>query len=267
MQGSAVAPVGAGLGLVAALRVAYGRGAPAHSRRVGAFERSSVKRQCSMGVALLLTAWAGLAPAQPATSETPQGEYDPENARDILETCAACHGKNGEGGKNGTYPRLAGLKADYIVKQLSAFKARERINIPMYPYATERELPASDVLDVARLLSEIVLPTEMPALDESMSALERLRAAQAVFNVPRVEGNVERGAELYENECGDCHGEEGWGDGDAPQLAGQHTEYLRRQVENFRSGERANEDMEGILDGLDGEDLQDLFAYLASRDD
>ena len=72
---------------------------------------------------------------------------------------------------------------------------------------------------------------------------------------------------MYVNECGNCHGEEGWGDGDAPQLAGQHIEYLRRQVENFRSGERANEDMEGILDGLDDEDLQDLFAYLASRDD
>ena len=226
-----------------------------------------MKRRCGTGVALFLTAWAGLALARQATSESPQWEYDPENARDILETCAACHGKNGEGGKNGTYPRLAGLKAEYIAKQLRAFKARERINIPMYPYATERELPASDVLDIARLLSKIELPTEMPALDESMSALERLRAAQAVFNVPRVEGDVDRGAELYADECGDCHGEEGWGDGDAPQLAGQHTEYLRRQVENFRSGDRVNEDMEGVLDGLDDQDLQDLFAYLASRDD
>jgi cytochrome c553 len=259
--------VWARLGLVAALRVGYGRGAPARSHRSGAIERSPVKRRCGTGVALFLTAWAGFALARQATSEAPPWEYDPENARDILETGAACHGKNGEGGKNGTYPRLAGLKADYIAKHLRAFKARDRANIPMYPYATERELPASDVLDVARLLSEIELPTEMPALEESMSALERLRAAQAVFNVPRVEGDVERGAELYENECGDCHGEDGWGDGDAPQLAGQHTEYLRRQVESFQSDERVNEDMEGILDGLDDESLQDLFAYLASRDD
>ncbi len=226
-----------------------------------------MKRRCGTGVALLLTAWAGLAGAQSATSETPQWEYDPENARDILETCAACHGKNGEGGKNGTYPRLAGLEATYFAEQLRAFKARERINLPMYPYATERELPANDVLDIACLLSEIELPTELPSPDEPMSSLERLRAAQAVYNDPRVEGDVERGAALYADECGDCHGEEGWGDEDAPQLAGQHTEYLRRQVENFRSGERVNEDMEGLLDGLDDPDLQDLFAYLASRDD
>jgi cytochrome c553 len=216
---------------------------------------------------VLLTAWAGLALAQQQTSGEPRWEYDPENAQDILETCAACHGKNGQGGKNGTYPRLAGLDEAYIARQLRAFKARKRINIPMYPYATERELPASDVRDIARLLSQIELPTEMPSPDQPMSALERLRAAQAVFNVPRVEGDVERGAALYEGECADCHGEEGWGDGDVPQLAGQHTEYLRQQIENYRSGERRNEDMEGVLDSLDDDDFQDLFAYLASRDD
>ena len=109
-------------------------------RSAGAIERSSVKRRCGTGVALFLTVGAGLALAGQAASETPQWKYDPENARDILETCAACHGKNGEGGKNGTYPRLAGLKADYIAKQLRAFKARDRVNIPMYPYATEREM-------------------------------------------------------------------------------------------------------------------------------
>ncbi len=232
------------------------------------FERSSVKRRCSVWLVLLLATRAGLALAQQESSAGgSQWKYDPETAQDILDTCAACHGKNGEGGKNGTYPRLAGLEAAYIAKQLRAFKVRERINIPMYPYATERELPPSDVRDIAQLLSQIKLPTEMPSPDEPMSTLERLRAAQAVFNVPRVAGDVERGGELYGEECGDCHGEEGWGEDEAPQLAGQHTNYLRRQIEQFRSGERINEDMDDVLDSLDDEDLQDLFAYLASRDD
>jgi cytochrome c553 len=218
-------------------------------------------------VALFLTLWAGLAAAQQASPGEPAWEYDPENARDILEVCAACHGRNGQGGKEGTYPRLAGLEEEYIAKQLRAFKARERINIAMFPYATERELPETDVRDIARLLSQIELPTEMPSTDEPMDALARLRAAQAVFKVPRVDGDVERGAELYEEECSDCHGEEAWGDGDAPQLAGQYTEYLRRQIDGFRSGTRVNEDMDGVLDPLDDDDLQDLFAYFASRDD
>ncbi len=224
-------------------------------------------RRCLGWVALLLAARAGLALAQQETPAKPAWKYDPENAQEILETCAACHGKNGEGGKDGTYPRLAGLKAEYIAKQLRAFKNRERINIPMYPYATERELPQGDIRDIARLLSEIELPTEMPSPDADMSALERLRAAQAVFNVARVDGDIERGAKLYEDECSDCHGEDAWGEGDAPQLAGQYTAYLRRQIASFRSGERNNDDMDGVFDELDDDDLEDLFAYFASRDD
>jgi cytochrome c553 len=217
--------------------------------------------------ALLLVAAPGLAAAQQVTTANPAWQYDPDNARDVLEVCAACHGRNGAGGKRGTYPRLAGLKAEYIAKQLRAFKARERINIPMYPYARERELPESDIRDIARLFSEIELPTEAPSQDVPMSALERLLAAQAVFNVARVDGDIERGAAFYEEECSDCHGPEGWGEDDAPQLAGQYTEYLRRQIESFKSGERANEDMEDVLDALDAGDLEDIFAFLASRDD
>jgi cytochrome c553 len=229
-------------------------------------ERSSIV--FGLGLMLLMPVCVGSAPAEQGAAVAAAWQYDPENAQEILDTCAACHGKNGAGGKGGEYPRVAGLDEQYIIKQVSAFKARERVNIPMYPYATERELPPDDIRDIARLLSEIELPTRMPKLDESASAYERLLAAQSVFNVPRVEGgNIERGARLFEDECADCHGEEGWGDGEVPQLAGQHTNYLRRQIESFRSGERANEDMEGVFEGIDAQDLEDIFAFLASRDD
>ncbi len=221
-----------------------------------------------LGIGLLLTCCVGPPASAPEKAQqTPGWTYDAENARDILETCATCHGRNGEGGKDGAYPRLAGFDERYIVRQLRAFQTRERVNIPMFPYATERELPPEDARDVARLLSQIELRTEMPSPKADMSALERLLAAQAVFRVPRVDGDVERGAEIYEAECSDCHGEEGWGEDDVPPLAGQHTNYLRRQIRYFRSGERINDDMDGVLDGLDENDLEDLFAYLASRDD
>lgn len=200
-------------------------------------------------------------------SKTSDWKYDPDNAQEILETCAGCHGRTAAGGKAGQYPRLAGLDERYIARQLRAFKARERINIPMYPYATERELPAGDVRDIARLLAQIELPTKPPPPDTVMSAYQRLVAAAAAFNVPRVDGDIERGGELYDDECGECHGEDGWGEDDVPQLAGQHTGYLRRQIQEFRSGRRKNEDMEDVFDGLDAMDLEDIFAFLASRDD
>jgi len=215
----------------------------------------------------LLLAWVGSARAQSQAPDTPAWTYDAENAAEILETCAGCHGRTGRGGKGGTYPRLAGLDEVYLARQLNAFKTRERVNIPMYPYATERELPPDDVRDIARLFSQMELPTRMPELPPDASALERLRAALTVFNVAPVEGDSQRGAEIYEEACSDCHGPEGWGEDDVPQLAGQYTEYLRRQIASFRSGKRKNEDMDDVLDSISASDLEDLFAYLASRDD
>ncbi len=199
----------------------------------------------------------------------PVWEYDPENAQEILETCAGCHGKNGQGGSDGTYPRIAGLKAKYIAKQLRAFKKKERVNIPMYPYAIERDLPEPDVLDIARLLSKIKLPTEMPDFDDSMSSFEKLRAARLVFNVPRAEGDVERGGEVYEEKCRRCHGREAKGRGNSPQLAGQYSEYVERQIDLYRKGERtfADEDMQKAIDSLTKKDIQNLLAYFSTRDD
>jgi len=224
---------------------------------------------------LLLAVCTGLASAEEegaGESASPSGpvwEYDRYNAQDIMETCAGCHGKNGAGGSEGTYPRLAGLRAKYIARQLRAFKSKERINIPMYPYAIERDLPEPDVLDIARLLSKIELPTRMPELDESASALQRLLAADSVFNVPRVRGDVERGEALYEEKCGKCHGKQARGRGSSPQLAGQHSAYVQRQIELYQKGERsyADERMQTQIETLDEKDIQDLLAYFSTRDD
>ncbi|THF65603.1 c-type cytochrome [Pseudothauera nasutitermitis] len=42
-----------------------------------------------------------------------------------LPLCASCHGVDGISSV-GLYPNLAGQKAEYLVKQLNAFKHRER---------------------------------------------------------------------------------------------------------------------------------------------
>jgi cytochrome c553 len=50
--------------------------------------------------------------------------------------CAACHGANGISA-NALWPNLAGQKADYIVKQLKAFKAGTRKDPLMSPQAAQ----------------------------------------------------------------------------------------------------------------------------------
>ena len=47
-----------------------------------------------------------------------------------------------------------------------------------------------------------------------------------------------------------------------PSLAGQHEEYTARQLSLFKSGERKNAVMAGMVAGLNTEDMQNLGAYL-----
>ena len=87
---------------------------------------------------------AGPAMAQEKAVILPNGKtwtYDAEQGKEIMRTCAACHGEYGEGGGGGVYPRLAGLNGEYLAEELRAFKTRSREYIPMIPYANERELP------------------------------------------------------------------------------------------------------------------------------
>ena len=60
-----------------------------------------------------------------ATADEQPSELKPadlEIGEEINETCAGCHGEYAEGGKGGEYPRLAGLPASYIEKQLHLFQ-------------------------------------------------------------------------------------------------------------------------------------------------
>jgi len=66
--------------------------------------------------------------------------------------------------------------------------------------------------------------------------------------------------------CAGCHGADGnspnavW-----PSLAGQHASYLVKQLENFKSGERADPIMQGMAATLSEEDIQNVAAYYAMQ--
>jgi quinohemoprotein ethanol dehydrogenase len=68
--------------------------------------------------------------------------------------------------------------------------------------------------------------------------------------------------------CAQCHGFTGASDasGAFPRLAGQPASYLRRQLEDFRSGARANAIMSPIARALSTEGAEDVAAYFASED-
>lgn len=191
---------------------------------------------------------------------------DLENGKEINGTCAACHSDNGQGGKKGEYPRLAGQQVKYIESQLRSFRARTRINIPMFPYTQERELSDEDIKDIAAYLSKIVLDTKMPTYVGTEDALTRLLMAEKVMIIPRAEGDLENGGNIYQKQCAACHGKTGKGRGMFPMLVGQYTNYLQRQVGLYLKGDRPHDEegTVGLLNALKPQDIQDILAYLTS---
>jgi len=226
--------------------------------------------ECRLAL-LFVTILSSLIIVGQARSE--QLELDMEYGEEINETCAGCHGVFGQGSLEGEYPRLAGLDAEYIAKQLNDFKQRKRINIPMIPFANERELPGNDVRTISEYLSRIQLATKLPPIDEdNFDALERLEASKRAVNIRQHPGNIERGRKAYLGECSVCHAKDGYGEKKkrAPQLAGQYSEYLLRQIENYRSGKRLHDDDEDdieLFNEISDEDFNDMLAYLSTLDD
>lgn len=193
--------------------------------------------------------------------------YDAEAGRDIMRTCAACHGEFGQGGGGGVYPRLSGLHPEYLAEQLRAFKSRARENIPMIPYANERELPEKDVLDVSYYLASITPPNHPPADDVAMDAFERLTLAKQAVQIPRQPGDVAKGQRLYDADCMECHARDGRGRVKKPPLAQQYVPYLRTQVALFLAGQRKHDDIDELMRPKSATDWDDLWAYVSTLDD
>ena len=195
-------------------------------------------------------------------------DTDQEQAKgkEINGTCAACHGEFGQGGKKGEYPRIAGQQVRHLESQLKSFRARTRVNIPMFPYTQERELSDADIKEVSAYLAGIQLPTKMPEFKGDEDALTRLLAVDKVMIIPRAEGDIDKGGEIYQKQCASCHGKTGKGRGMFPMLVGQYTSYLKRQVDLFLKGDRPHDEegLVGKLNALSAQEIQDILAYLTA---
>jgi cytochrome c553 len=78
-------------------------------------------------------------------------------------------------------------------------------------------------------------------------------------------GNADSGKDKVAT-CVACHGQDGnsmvglW-----PSLAGQNSNYLVRQLQHIKSGKRSIAVMAGLLDNFSKEDLDDIAAFYASK--
>lgn len=83
--------------------------------------------------------------------------------------------------------------------------------------------------------------------------------------------DLAKAKQTAEQVCGACHGTDGNSQIPTnPKLAGQHAEYLNKQLRNFKSeggkpAERANPIMGGMVAALSEEDMKGLATYFAGQ--
>ena len=180
--------------------------------------------------------------------EAAQREPDRARGARLFDTCAACHGAQGDGTEDGEIPAIAGQHGSVLLKQLTDFRHQQRRDERMQYFADRHHLPGpQDLTDVAAYVASLPrFPRTVTGIGDGKSLGE--------------------GASTYFRECERCHRPLGQGDllRRRPRLAGQHYKYLLRQLEDTAQGRRPGMDaphvdmlrrlspaqMEGVADYL-----------------
>ena len=166
-------------------------------------------------------------------------------------TCSACHGVDGNS-VTPDWPSLAGQHTSYIVRQLKAFKAGDRVNVVMKPFADM--LTDQDMADIA-----VYFSAQKPVPKGADPALVNL--GQQIYRG----GVPQRGIAA----CIACHGPSGDGNPLAayPRISGQHATYVARTLGEYASGTRRsdldlNQMMRNEASALSADEIKALASYV-----
>lgn len=78
--------------------------------------------------------------------------------------------------------------------------------------------------------------------------------------------DLAKGSEKFAAVCAACHGADGnSGSPENPKLAGQHPEYLVKQLGEFKSGKRKNAVMQGFASQLSDDDMRNIAYWAAGQ--
>jgi cytochrome c553 len=101
----------------------------------------------------------------------------------------------------------------------------------------------------------------------ALAALTAFSSAHA-DDTAVAKGDPAKAQQLVTTVCAACHGADGNSTSPAyPKLAGQHAEYITKQLMNFKSGDRKNPIMLGIVtsNNLTPDDMKNLGAFFAAQ--
>jgi cytochrome c553 len=157
--------------------------------------------------------------------------------------CAACHGADGNS-SNPLWPKLAGQTARYLYLQLRDFKEGRRKDALMSPMAAN--LSREDMLDLADYFSS----------QKMASSTYKVNGAK-----------VAEGKKIADNAlCPMCHLGGFSGQNEIPVVAGQHYEYIVKQLKDFRARVRTNDagSMTAYTQGLTDDQIDELAQYITN---
>jgi len=196
---------------------------------------------------------AAAAPAAPAVAaaEAPTKPGDATAGQAKAAVCGACHGMDGNSA-DAQYPKLAGQSEQYIVRQLTSFKAGKRQNPIMMGMAAP--LSTQDMHDVGAYFSS---KTALPGVaDQAL-----VEHGQTLFR----QGDSTRGIPA----CMACHSIDGRGNPGAmyPQLTSQHAQYIEATLKSWHDGTTWGDDahaqiMPAIAKQLTPDDIAALASYI-----
>lgn len=171
--------------------------------------------------------------------------------------CVGCHLENGAGESKAPFPRLAGMNAEYLGKQLHDYREGRRDNptvLPIVAALTEAEIKAVSAY-IATLSSPSTVVPPPTEVDRKLLEAGRQLAEQ---------GNWDRDIPA----CNACHGPGGKGVGPHfPPLAAQHPRYLIAQISAWKFGSRRNDPndlMKAVADRLNDDEIRAVSAYYGS---
>jgi cytochrome c553 len=175
-----------------------------------------------------------------------------QNAEDMaIGVCGTCHGPDGNS-TNPMFPRLAGQHAGYLVRQLKFFKDESRGDPDAIAY----------MWGMASGLSA-----------ESINALADYYARQTTAaGKGHDAATIARGRDIFEHgipsqgvpACAACHGADALGNDAFPRLAGQHAQYILKQLASFQSNMRNIAVMHGVAQNLRTPEMRAVADYLES---
>ncbi len=206
-----------------------------------------MKSPVVLAASALFAATAFCAGATFAAEGKPEFKPDIAKGQQLATTCGACHTQDGSRGV-ATYPILQGQHADYIVKQLTEFKAGKRKNAIMSGMVAA--LSAEDMQHIAAFYASKNAKPGF-ATDKATVALgeQIYRGGIAARQVPA---------------CAGCHSPDGAGiPAQYPRLSGQHEEYVSAQLQAFGSGARDNSaQMMAIAGRLKDSEMKAVADYI-----